>query len=81
MHSGIEHFTLTAAGRELIPILRKERRDPEADVMEFIDRHGPVTVEQLAYSVRQNQLALQSMLKSYVENRWVKKQSRPASPI
>ncbi len=72
---------MTQLGREMIPVLRRGKRDSEAEVLDYILRAETATLEQIAYAVRQEEATLLPQLKTYWENRWVRRQTRPASQI
>ncbi len=81
MHSGIEYFSLTPAGRQSIRLYRRDKRDFEADVLDYIERLGAASVDQIAYAVRKDHGMVEARLKTFIEDRLVKRQTRPASPI
>ncbi len=69
---------MTKLGRQMVPQLIKEKRNEEADILGFLLRVEAATIEQIAQATRQSEAILYYKLRSFSENRWVRRQTKAA---
>lgn len=74
----MEYYVLTNLGKQMILQLIKEKRDDEANILGFLLRAEAATIEQIAKAIRQDEAMLYYKLRSFSENRWVRRQTKAA---
>jgi len=77
----MEYYVLTQLGKQMVPQLTKEKRHDEASILGFLLRAEVATVEQIAQGTRQSEAILHYKLRSFCENKWVRRQTKAAEPL
>lgn len=74
----MEYYVLTNLGKQMVRQLIKEKRNDEANILGFLLRVEAATIEQIAQATNQENAALYHKLRSFCENKWVRRQTKAA---
>lgn len=66
----MEYYVITRLGRQIIPLLKEEGRDDEADILDCLRLNGAATVEQITLL---NESVVRLKLRILAREKWVKR--------
>jgi hypothetical protein len=75
----MEYYVLNQSGRKAIRTLEKEGKNDEARVLDLLDRAGSATSEQLMHTLNMPEHMLMNLLKTFLSNRWIWKNTTKTS--
>jgi len=77
----MELYVLTRSGTKMLPLLRKEGRELEANILEYLRMSEGATVEQVADVMNLEQKTAYDELRSLSAKRWVWRKTTKLAPF
>ncbi|MBM3148743.1 MAG: hypothetical protein FJZ94_04120 [Chloroflexi bacterium] len=71
----MEIYVLTQAGREAVSRLKREGREEDARILEYVELLERATVQQVAEALQLDEAVVYDRLRSLSANRWVWRKS------
>ena len=65
-------YAITESGRQALSRFRKTDNYKKSEILGYIDLAGRVNITQLAYALHLTENEVESELKSFLDNRWVR---------